>query len=112
MWTSRVGECTAGVSWEWIEWEPEVPILADPMSVVSNMSFGAGSQAWDGQRAVQLNTLIHELPWQQEVLRALREQRGSAKGSSRGASDGPGAAWCAAVPAGAAAVRGAAVLHG
>jgi hypothetical protein len=48
--------------------------MADPMSVVTNLRFvGEQGEVLTALEAVRfLNELVHQLPWQHEVARALR----------------------------------------
>lgn len=63
----------AGVAWDWIEIMPGVVAMADPMSVVTNIRLlnreGEVLTAWEAAR--HLNEIVHALPWQREVDRAL-----------------------------------------
>jgi hypothetical protein len=62
-----------GIAWDWVQLPRGVVALADPMSVVSNLRVmgpdGGVLTAW--QAARHLNHLVHGLPWQREVSRAL-----------------------------------------
>lgn len=64
---------SAGVAWDWVEVQEGVVAMADPLGLVTNLKFvdahGEALSAY--QVAVQLNELVHALPWQNEVQRAL-----------------------------------------
>jgi len=72
MWGARDGE--AGVAWDWVELPIGAVAMADPMSVVTNLRLvGDAGEVLTAQQAARfLNEIVHTLPWQQEVQRALR----------------------------------------
>ena len=65
---------TAGVSFEWVRMPPGVLAMVDPMTVVTNLRLvGPRGQVLSQlQAAPHLNEIVHSLPWQDEVRRALR----------------------------------------
>lgn len=73
VWGARSDNCEAGVAWDWIQIVPGVVAMADPMAVVTNLQLlgpeGEVLTAWEAAR--HLNEIVHALPWQQEVGRAL-----------------------------------------
>lgn len=73
LWAGSSADGEAGVAWDWIEITQGVVAMADPMSVVTNLRLvshcGEVLTAW--QAAKFLNELVHALPWQNEVARAL-----------------------------------------
>jgi hypothetical protein len=72
MWGARDGE--AGVAWDWVELPIGAVAMADPMSVVTNLRLvGDAGEVLTAQQAARfLNEIVHALPWQREVQRALR----------------------------------------
>lgn len=74
LWGGLLEEGDAGVAWDWVQISRGVVALADPMSVVTNLRLvgEAGEVLTSLQAALYLNALVHELPWQGEVERALR----------------------------------------
>jgi hypothetical protein len=74
VWPLAAGE-EAGMAWDWVQLARGVVAIADPMSVVTNLRLlGAGGEvltAW--QAARHLNQMVHGLPWQAEVERALAQ---------------------------------------
>ena len=64
----------AGVAWDWIVVADGVVAMADPMSLVTNVRLlddgGEVLTAWQSARF--LNEIVHALPWQTEIERALR----------------------------------------
>jgi len=74
MWGSRSAEGEAGVAWDWVQLPGDAVAMADPMSVVTNIRLlgDAGEVLTAQQAARYLNEIVHGLPWQQEVRRALR----------------------------------------
>ena len=73
MWGGASGSGDAGVAWDWIQISGDVVALADPMSVVSNLRLigGEGEVLTALESARYLNEIVHALPWQTEVRRAL-----------------------------------------
>lgn len=72
-WGSPSGDGEAGVAWDWIQVMPGIVAIADPMCMVTNLrlisSDGLVLTAWEAAR--HLNEIVHALPWQDEVRRAL-----------------------------------------
>lgn len=62
------------MAWDWVQIAAGVVAIADPMSVVTNLRLigGEGEVLTAHQSALFLNELVHALPWQTEVERALR----------------------------------------
>ena len=73
MWGGSSGSGDAGVAWDWIQIADDVVAMADPMSVVSNLRLigGEGEVLTALASARYLNEIVHALPWQTEVQRAL-----------------------------------------
>ncbi len=73
MWGGSSGSGDAGVAWDWIQIADDVVAMADPMSVVSNLRLigGEGEVLTALESARYLNEIVHALPWQTEVQRAL-----------------------------------------
>ncbi len=63
----------AGVAWDWIEVQEGVVAMADPMALVTNLQLtdSRGEVLPSTQAALHLNGIVHALPWQSEVQRAL-----------------------------------------
>jgi hypothetical protein len=73
IWGGSADEGEAGVAWDWIQIARGVVAMADPMSVVTNLRLvGAQGEVLTAhQSACYLNEIVHALPWQHEVQRAL-----------------------------------------
>jgi hypothetical protein len=73
LWGEASNDRSAGVAWDWIEVEEGVLAIADPLGLVTNLKLldSHGKALSDFQVAVHLNGLVHALPWQTEVQRAL-----------------------------------------
>ncbi|HNT37931.1 MAG TPA: hypothetical protein PKO45_02310 [Rubrivivax sp.] len=73
IWAGTVAGCEAGMAWDWIEVAHGVLAMADPMSVITNLRFlgSAGEVLTAAEAALVLNGIVHALPWQDEVGRAL-----------------------------------------
>ena len=63
----------AGVAWDWVQISGDVVAMADPMSVVTNLRLvgDEGEVLTALESARFLNEIVHALPWQSEVQRAL-----------------------------------------
>jgi len=74
MWGGSSADGEAGVAWDWIQISHGVVAMADPMSVVTNLRLVGqeGEVLTALQAACYLNEIVHQLPWQHEVTRALR----------------------------------------
>jgi hypothetical protein len=76
LWGSEHDGNPAGVAWDWVLVADGVVAMADPMSLVTNVRLvghsGEVLTAWQSARF--LNEIVHQLPWQSEVARALRAQ--------------------------------------
>ncbi|MDL2336770.1 MAG: hypothetical protein QFE16_02920 [Pseudomonadota bacterium] len=73
LWARTGDEATAGVAWDWIQLHQGVVALADPMGLVTNLMLldAQGDPIPTLQAALHLNEIVHALPWQTEVERAL-----------------------------------------
>ena len=69
---SAAGE--AGVAWDWVQVCGEVVAMADPMCVVTNLRLvGEEGEVLTALESARfLNEIVHALPWQTEVQRALQ----------------------------------------
>lgn len=77
LWLSRAGVASAGVAWDWVSQPPGVVALADPMSLVTNLQLlnEAGEVLAPMESALELNGLVHGLPWQSQVRQVLEAGR-------------------------------------
>lgn len=68
---------TAGVAWDWVQMPPGVVAMVDPLTVITNLRLlGPRGQVLSAlQAAPHLNEIVHALPWQDEVRRALQRER-------------------------------------
>jgi hypothetical protein len=73
LWAGAGDGGEAGVAWDWVQITSDVVAMADPMSVVSNLRLigNEGEVLTALQSARFLNEIVHALPWQHEVQRAL-----------------------------------------
>ena len=73
LWFGDDGEHQAGVAWDRISLPAGLVAMSDPMSLVTNLQFlsAAGDVLAPLESVRQLNEIVHTLPWQYEVLRAL-----------------------------------------
>ena len=74
LWAGNSADGEAGVAWDWVQIARGVVAMADPMCVITNLRLvgdeGAVLTALESVRF--LNEIVHALPWQNEVARALR----------------------------------------
>jgi hypothetical protein len=72
-WEAEDGE--AGMAWDWVELGRGLVAMADPLSVVTNLRLVTeGGEALNrGESMRHINGIVHQLPWQQEVGRALEQ---------------------------------------
>lgn len=77
LWGDPDGEPAAGLAWDWIELAQGVVAMVDPMAVITNVRLlrPGGEVMTSSEAAPHLNELVHALPWQSEVRRALAEIR-------------------------------------
>ena len=70
-WHSEEGD--VGVAWDWVQLGRGVVAMADPMAVVTNLRLvdEEGDVLSPFESARHINTIVHGLPWQHEVARAL-----------------------------------------
>jgi hypothetical protein len=63
----------AGVAWDWVEIRDGVVAMSDPLGLVTNVKFlnSDGEALTEREVAVRLQQIVHQLPWQNEVRRAL-----------------------------------------
>jgi hypothetical protein len=73
LWGEASGSCSAGVAWDWVQIQQGVFALADPMGLVTNLQFldSRGEALAPFEMVAHLNEIVHALPWQTEVCRAL-----------------------------------------
>ncbi len=73
LWTGESDSGAAGVAWDWIRLPAGVVAMVDPLSLVTNLQFvgSAGEVLAPLESVRQLNEIVHNLPWQNEVQRAL-----------------------------------------
>jgi hypothetical protein len=73
IWGGSSASGEAGVAWDWIQISGDIVAMADPMSVVTNLRLigNEGEVLTALESARYLNEIVHALPWQSEVQRAL-----------------------------------------
>jgi hypothetical protein len=76
LWGETCGDRAAGVAWDWVELQQGVVAMADPFGLVTNLQLldDLGEALSAPAMALRLNALVHGLPWQNEVQRALQCQ--------------------------------------
>ena len=75
VWGDRSDDRSAGVAWDWIELRRGVVAISDPLGMITNLRMvdAHGEVVSASRLAVHLHQLVHALPWQHEVTRALRQ---------------------------------------
>ena len=73
LWGDARESQSAGVAWDWVELQEGVVAMADPLGLSSNLKFldEQGQALTQIEIALRLHQLVHHLPWQSEVQRAL-----------------------------------------
>lgn len=76
VWGASAAGGTAGMAWDWVQIPQGVVALADPLALITNLWLlgPQGQVLTPAQAALHLNGLVHTLPWQLEVQRALETQ--------------------------------------
>jgi hypothetical protein len=75
LWGDESENCSAGVAWDWVRLLPGVVAMSDPLGLVTNLKLldDQGEALTQIEAAVRLHQLVHALPWQSEVQRALHQ---------------------------------------
>ncbi len=75
LWCESSPQPEAGLLWDWVEINEGIVAMADPMGVLTNLRLVSdeGAVMTSNEAALHLNGLIHQLPWQDEVWRSLRQ---------------------------------------
>ena len=73
LWGEATHDRSAGVAWDWVQITGDIVAMADPMSVVTNLRLvgNEGEVLTALESARYLNEIVHALPWQNEVQRAI-----------------------------------------
>jgi hypothetical protein len=73
VWIGSVKGHSVGLAWEWAEHRPGVLVLADPNCIVSNVRFvdEEGVPVPPLLALIALNRVVHALPWQEAVSKAI-----------------------------------------
>jgi hypothetical protein len=85
LWGESSHERPAGLAWDWVQIQQGVVALADPLGLITNLRFldSEGAALSAQQTALQLNEIVHGLPWQTEVQRALTQSAAPSNPSPR-----------------------------
>ena len=73
LWGDSNDARSAGVAWDWVELREGVVAMADPLGLITNLKLldDKGEALTFVEVALQLHEMVHNLPWQHEVKRAL-----------------------------------------
>ena len=79
LWAWRGNDGDVGMAWDWVQLARGVVAIADPMAVLSNLRLinDEGEVLTAFETALHLNDIVHGLPWQREVARALGSPPGA-----------------------------------
>ena len=67
---------SATVLWDWVLTDEGAPMVADPLAIRSNLTFGDIGQApGDDVHVLGINRLVYALPWRQEIKQYLERLR-------------------------------------
>lgn len=73
LWAIAAEDRQAGMAWDWVQLSRGIVTMADPLSVITNISLvdadGDILPALESLR--HLNEVVHATPWQEEVERVL-----------------------------------------
>ena len=74
LWGIEADGAMLGIAWDWREVMPDVVVIGDPMSILTNVSFvdEEGAPVNDAVRLLYLNTAVYQLPWQRGVRQAMK----------------------------------------
>ena len=63
------------MAWDWVRLQPGVVAMSDPLGLVTNLKLldDHGEELTNIEAAVRFHQLVHALPWQSEVQRALHQ---------------------------------------
>ena len=75
LWGDEREAHSAGVAWDWVTLKPGVVAMSDPLGLVTNLHLldDNGEALTEVEVAMRLHQLVHGLPWQDEVQRALHQ---------------------------------------
>lgn len=79
LWAWHGDEGDVGLAWDWVQIAQGVVAVADPLGVVTNLRLvGEEGEALAPEESARLvYTVVHGLPWQCEVTRALERPAGT-----------------------------------
>lgn len=70
IWSTEDG--SASIYWHWKMSDLGTPVIANPLAIRSNLRFvQPGQEECAERQLLGINCLVHELPWQQEVMAHL-----------------------------------------
>ncbi len=75
LWGVQAADQSVGMAWDWREAYPGVVAMADPMTILTNVTLIDSEEniLADSKRIVHLNTGIYQLPWQAHIKDAKRK---------------------------------------
>lgn len=76
LWCGESDQGSAGVAWDWVCLPYGVVAIADPMAMITNLQLvnTEGDVLAPLELLRRLNEIVHALPWQGEVQRALSQR--------------------------------------
>jgi len=75
VWIAHLDQGTAAVAWDWVTVRGVIPILQDPLTIITNIQLRVDDEAITSTDTnLYLNHLLHHLDWQAKVRRFLRSR--------------------------------------
>lgn len=76
VWGTQAPDGPAGMAWDWVQMPQGAVALTDPLALVTNVWLldRTGQVLSPIQAAPRLNEIVHQLPWQREVMRAIESR--------------------------------------
>lgn len=73
VWIANLEPGTAAIAWDWVTVRDVIPILQDPLTILTNLQLRVDAETLtDADANLYLNHLLHHLNWQAKVRRFLR----------------------------------------
>jgi len=75
IWAWHSSEGDVGMAWDWVQLHCGVLAMADPMAVVTNLRLvgDEGELLTPYESARHFNAIVHALPWQEAVEKAVEQ---------------------------------------
>ena len=75
LWAAEIFGQQVGLAWEWCEVLPNVIVMTDPMSIMSNVTLTAmDGRPNEFERVLHLNNAVYQINWQKGLASVQRPQ--------------------------------------